>query len=99
MDYQTNKQKNKLDKIEDEIQMKCYPKRTTNQMPYQKIENELRKNTQWPPITPNTVTVTIQNEHQNHNGYLNSTTSSQNERRSRKRSTSMTNQDEIITNL
>jgi hypothetical protein len=55
MNYETNKQKNKLDKIEEEIQMKCYPtKRLANQTyyRYQQIENELRKNKQWPPITP-----------------------------------------------
>lgn len=38
---------------EDDLQKKCYPKRANNQMPYQKIESELRKDAHWPPITNN----------------------------------------------
>jgi hypothetical protein len=36
---------------DDDLQKKCYPKRANNQMPYQKIESELRKDAHWPPIT------------------------------------------------
>lgn len=38
---------------DDDLQKKCYPKRANNQMPYQKIEFELRKDAHWPPITNN----------------------------------------------
>jgi hypothetical protein len=39
--------------IEDEEnKMKCYPKKS-NKAPYQKIEFQIRKDTHWPPITPN----------------------------------------------
>lgn len=40
----------------DDLQKKCYPKRTNNQMPYQKIEFELRKDAHWPPISNNATT-------------------------------------------
>ena len=44
--------KNKPSCLEDTNQMKCMPKRGTNQTPYQKIEFQLRKDAHfWPPIT------------------------------------------------
>lgn len=49
---------------EDDLQKKCYPKRNNNQMPYQKIEFELRKDTHWPPITNNSTTTN--NNNNNH---------------------------------
>lgn len=30
---------------------KCYPIKASNQMPYQKIESQIRKDTDWPPIS------------------------------------------------
>jgi hypothetical protein len=46
---------------EDPKQLKCYPKRGTNQPPYQIIEHQLRKDAHfWPPITtPNNSQVPI----------------------------------------
>lgn len=40
---------------------KCYPKRASNQMPYQKIEHQIRNDTDWPPISPATPTPTSNN--------------------------------------
>lgn len=54
---------------DDDRQKKCYPKRTSNLMPYHKIEIEIRKDTQWPPIThePNSIPVTEENQSENNN--------------------------------
>jgi hypothetical protein len=49
--FETNKEQEKLIKNDEESQMKCYPIKTTTKTPYQKIEIEIRKNKQWPPIT------------------------------------------------
>ena len=49
MNFESNKDHDLA--MDDENEMKCYPKRATNQMPYQKIEKEIRLNKQWPPIT------------------------------------------------
>ncbi|CAF0715730.1 unnamed protein product [Brachionus calyciflorus] len=39
-------------KLDDDNKYKCYPKRGSNQTPYQKIEFEIRKDAaHWPPIT------------------------------------------------
>jgi hypothetical protein len=49
MNFESNKEKDLV--LEEENEMKCYPKVSNNQMPYQKIEKEIRLNKQWPPIT------------------------------------------------
>jgi hypothetical protein len=36
---------------DNEKQVKCYPKNSNSRMPYQKIENEIKKNKNWPLIT------------------------------------------------
>ena len=52
MNYDIPDKKKPRKDLEDEDQRKCYPKRGTNIMPYQKIEFELRKDAHvWPPIT------------------------------------------------
>jgi hypothetical protein len=44
--------KNKENKLNTEDEkLKCYPKRTSNQAPYKKIEFEIQKEPHWPPIT------------------------------------------------
>ncbi len=44
--------KNKENKLETEDEkLKCYPKRTSNQAPYKKIEFQIQKEPHWPPIT------------------------------------------------
>ena len=49
MNFDSNKEREIA--LDEENEMKCIPKRMNNQMPYQKIEIEIRKNKQWPPIT------------------------------------------------
>ena len=49
MNFESNKEKELV--LDEENEMKCYPKVSNNQMPYQKIEKEIRLNKQWPPIT------------------------------------------------
>ena len=52
MNYDIPDKKKPRKDLDDEDQRKCYPKRGTNIMPYQKIEFELRKDAHvWPPIT------------------------------------------------
>jgi hypothetical protein len=41
--------------------MKCYPKKSSNKTPYQKIEFEIRKNIHWPPITQVEKEITTRN--------------------------------------
>ena len=48
MNYELKVEKKKVPDFDDR---KCYPKRATNLMPYHKIEIEIRKDAQWPPIT------------------------------------------------
>jgi hypothetical protein len=48
MNFESNKEHDI--NVDDENEMKCYPKHN-NRMPYEKIESEIRKNKQWPPIT------------------------------------------------
>lgn len=48
-------------KIDDESLRKCIPIKNANQMPYQKIEKELRQNREWPPITPQTTDANLLN--------------------------------------
>jgi hypothetical protein len=50
MNYDIKEEQKKSLK-EDDLDKKCYPKRASNQMPYQKIEIEIRKDAHWPPIT------------------------------------------------
>lgn len=49
MNYDLKADDKKIKEADD--QRKCYPKRASNLMPYHKIEIEIRKDTQWPPIT------------------------------------------------
>jgi hypothetical protein len=49
MNFESNKEREIA--LDEENEMKCIPKRMNNQMPYQKIEIEIRENKQWPPIT------------------------------------------------
>ena len=64
-----DKEKNKA--IQDESQRKCYPKKSSNQMPYQRIEFEIRKDAHWPPIT------TISDQPKSNHVYNNNINSSQ----------------------
>jgi hypothetical protein len=42
-----------LTTLDEQNQLKCYPKRGANQTPYQKIESQIREQAHfWPPITP-----------------------------------------------
>ena len=50
MNYEIKEEQKKSLK-EDDFHKKCYPTRASNQMPYQKIEIEIRKDAHWPPIT------------------------------------------------
>ena len=49
MNFETKKERDIV--LDEENEMKCYPQRSNSQMPYQKIEKEIRLNKQWPPIT------------------------------------------------
>jgi hypothetical protein len=56
VDYSSNKDDDDHRKhnLNEEEKWKCYPKRGSNQTPYQKIESQIRKDAHfWPPITPN----------------------------------------------
>lgn len=49
VNFDLKNKENKLN-VEDE-KLKCYPKRTSNQAPYKKIEFQIQKEPHWPPIT------------------------------------------------
>jgi len=51
MNYEIKSENLKIKDDEIDSQRKCIPKRANNLMPYHKIEIEIRKDTQWPPIT------------------------------------------------
>lgn len=91
MAFETNKEREQLVKHDEESQMKCYPIKTTTQTPYQKIEIEIRKNKQWPPIT------IPQNDLQsNLNGNLLRIQSTQNRSSNRKQRTISTNSTQSV---
>ncbi len=51
MNYDLKPESLKIKDDETDSQRKCIPKRANNLMPYHKIEIEIRKDAQWPPIT------------------------------------------------